>query len=197
MEEHKDMNTMLEMIMQPSFCVENSIITLVNQAARQLLIEAESSVLSLLGNDAEEYQAFESGCLCLTLMLSGCPMHASVTRMNGFDLFVIDQIENQAELKAMALTALGIREPLSDIMAITDQLFPAIKPKGNDLAKISQMNRRLNQLHRMVCNMTDAIQYTSDTAPRMVCQDVCSVVEEIFERIAEPTYRYRWCACSS
>jgi K+-sensing histidine kinase KdpD len=83
----------------------------------------------------------------------------------------------------MALTALGLREPLSDIMAVTDQLFPAGEPLEDPLTqtRLSQMHRRLNQLHRMVCNMTDAIQYTSSTPPRMACQDVCAVIAEIFD----------------
>lgn len=187
MEEQKDISGMLEMMLQPSFFVKCGTITLVNHAARQLLIEPETPIDTLLGNNAEEYAAFESGCLCLTLVLSGCPMQASVTHMDGFDLFVIDQSADQAELKAMALTAMGIREPLSDIMAITDQLLPAIDQLEDEMTqtRISQMNRRLNQLHRLVCNMTDAMQYANDTLPRMTCQDICSVLEEVFDRIAD------------
>lgn len=187
MEEQKDMSGMLEIVMQPAFCVKNGIITLVNQAASQLLITPNTPVGALLGADAEEYEAFESGCLCLTLELSGCLQHASVTRMNGFDLFVIEQAEEQAELQTMALTALGLREPLSDIMAITDQLLPNIATADDSLtqARICQMNRRLNQLHRIVCNMTDAIHYASDVQPRMTCQDVCAVIEEIFDHADE------------
>lgn len=187
MEEQKDMIGMLEMMMQPAFCAKNGIITLVNQAARQLFVEPDTSVTPLLGEDAEEYEAFEGGCLCLTLELSGCTQHASVTRMDGFDLFVIDQEADQVELQAMALTAMSLREPLSDVIAITDQLFPAMETSDDALtqARICQMNRRLNQLHRLVCNMTDAIHYASNTPPRMTYQDVCAVVEEIFDHAGE------------
>ena len=187
MEEQKDMSGMLEMVMQPAFYVKDGIITMVNQAARRLLIEADTPVSALLGQDAEEYEAFQGGCLCLTLELSGCPHHTSVTRMEGHDLFVIDQESHQAELRAMALTAMGLREPLSDIMAVTDQLFPSEEKSDDPLTqnRLCQMHRRLNQLHRIVCNMTDAIHYASDLPPRMTCQDVCAVVEEIFDRAGE------------
>lgn len=184
MEEQKDMSGMLEMVMQPAFCVKNGTITLVNQAARQLLIEADSPVDPLLGQDADEYHSFSGGCLCLTLELAGCPHHTCVTHFDGFDLFVIDHAADQAELQAMALTAIGLREPISDIMAVTDQLFPAEEIPEDPLTqrRLSQMHRRLNQLHRMVSNMTDAIHYTNGIPPRMTCQDVCAVVAEIFEQ---------------
>lgn len=186
MDKKTDMSGMLEMMPHPAFFVQKGIITQANQAACQLLIEPESSIEPILGYNTEEYTAFEGGCLCLTLMLSGCPMQASVTRMDSFDLFMIDQAAEQAELKAMALTAMGLREPLSDIMAIKDQLLPTIDQASDPLtqSRIGQMNRRLNQLHRMVCNMTDAVQYASEAFPRMACQDVCAVVEELFERAA-------------
>lgn len=186
MDKQKDMHGMLEMMPQPAFLVRQGTITLVNQAARQLLIEPESPIEALLGCNKEEYAAFESGCLCLTLMLSGCPVQASVTHMDELDLFVIDQTADQAELKAMALTALELRDPLSDIMAIKDQLFSDVDQADDPLTqtRVGQMNRRLNQLHRMVCNMTDAVQYASDSMPRMVCQDICSVLEEIFDQAA-------------
>lgn len=187
MEEQKDISGMLELILQPSFFVTHGTITMVNQAARQILLEPGTPITPLLGNNVEEYEAFEGGCLCLTLALSGCPLPASVTKVNGADLFVIDQSANQSELKAMALTAMGIREPLSDVMAIADQLLPTVDPSmdSQTQARICQMNRRLNQLHRIVCNMTDAIQYTNDQPPRMTCQDICAVLSEVFDHAVE------------
>jgi light-regulated signal transduction histidine kinase (bacteriophytochrome) len=184
MEEQKDMSGMLEMVPQPAFCVKNGFITLVNQAAGHLLIEVNTPVDSLLGNDAEEYRSFNSGCLYLTLELSGCPYHANVKHFDDFDLFVIDHETDQAELQAMALTATEIREPISDIMAVTDLLFPSgeIPDDPGTQANLARMNQRLNQLNRMLCNMSCAIQYTSNTPARMTCQDVCAVIAEIFEQ---------------
>ena len=187
MEEQKDISSMLEMIPQPSFFVKDGSVTLVNRSAQQLFIQAGMPVLPLLGDHAEEYAAFAGGCLWLTLMLSDCPMHASVSRVNDADLFVVEPIADQAELKAMALTAMGFREPLSDVMTIADQLLPSLSPDESTVSqeKIGQMNRRLSQLHRMVCNMTDAIQYAGNTAARMEYQNICAVLEELFERIGD------------
>ena len=184
MEEQKDMCGILEMVPQPAFCVRNGLITIANQAAGCLLIEVNTPVAPLLGHDAEEYRSFSDGCLCLTLELAGCPYQTCVTHFDEFDLFVIDHEANQAELQAMALTAIGLRDPLSDIMAVTDLLFPPDELPDDPLTqtRLSQMHQRLNQLHRMVTNMTQAIQYTSNASPRMTCQDVCAVIAEIFEQ---------------
>ena len=198
MEEQKDMNGMLEMMTQPAFLVKSGVITAVNQAARQLLIEADTSVEPLLGQHMQDYSDFTNGCLCLTLTVSGCLQQASVTRMSDFDVFVVDQMAGQAQLQAMSLTAMTLREPLSDIMAITDQLFGDSPQDQNPQAqaRLCHMNRRLSQLHRIVCNMTDAISYAGSTPPRMVCQDICAVVEEIFEHagtlITESGFRFSY-----
>lgn len=185
MEKQKDISGMLEMIPQPSFFVKDGSVILANRASQQLFIEPGMAVSALLGDHAEEYADFDGGCLWLTLTLSGCSMHASVTRFDQSDLFVVEPIADQAELKAMALAAMEFREPLSGVITITDYLLPNISTDddASTREKIGQMNRRLNQMHRMVCNMTDAIHYAGNTTPRMVYQDVCSVFEELFERI--------------
>lgn len=186
MEKQIEMSGMLELVPQSAFLVSENAVCLVNQAARQLLIQPGTPIEALLGDDLEEYTAFEGGCLCLTLMLSGLPVQACVTRMDFGDLFVIDQTADQAELKAMALSAMGFREPLSDIITIKDHLLDILTPEQQQATQswVGQMNRRLNQLHRMVCNMTDAMQYSGDYVPRMTCQDICALLEELFDRAA-------------
>lgn len=186
MEKQKEMSGMLELVPQSAFLVSENVVCLMNQAARQLLIQPGTPIEALLGSSLEEYTAFEGGCLCLTLMLSGCPVQACVTRMDTVDLFVIDQPADQAELKAMALSAMGFREPLSDIITVKEHLLDILTPEQQQATQvwIGQLNRRLNQMHRMVCNMTDALQYSGDSLPRMSCQDICALLEELFDRAA-------------
>ena len=185
MEKQKEMSGMLEMIPHGAFLVSDNTVCLVNQAARQLLIQPGTPIADLLGCNQAEYADFKDGCLCLTLTISDCPMQACVTRMDTMDLFVIDQAADQAELKAMALTAMGFREPLSDIITIKEHLLGALDPEQQESVqtRIGQMNRRINQMHRMVCNMTDAVQYFSNPAPRMAYLDICAIVEELFDRV--------------
>ena len=186
MEKQKEMSGMLELVPQSAFLVSENVVCMVNQAAHQLMIQPGTPIEVLLEGNLAEYTAFEGGCLCLTLILSGYPVQACVTRMNSVDLFVIDQGADQAELKAMALTALSLREPLSDIMTVKDHLLDTLSDDQKEAAQqwIGQMNRRINQMHRMVCNMTDAVQYAGEVFPRMSCQDICAVLEEFFERAA-------------
>lgn len=183
MEEQKDMSGMLEMVPQPAFFVNNGMITIVNQAAQHLLIEENTPVEPLLGQYAQEYLNFSSGCLYLQLELSSCPYHTSVRRLGDCDLFVIDHEAEQAELQAMALAATELREPISDIMAVTDLLFPSGEVPNDPATQLhlARMNRRLSQLNRMLSNMSYAIQYTGNTPARMSCQDVCAVIAEVFE----------------
>lgn len=182
MEEQNDMSKLLEMIAQPAFCVNNGLISMVNHSARQMLIDVGSPIAPLIGNAAEEYAAFENGCLCLTLKLADCPHQASVTRLEEFDLFVIDQAAEQTELRAMSLTALTLREPLSDLMMIYNQILPTLDTSNPTAqAQVCRIQRRLNQLHRIVCNMSDAVKYAGNSPPRMTCQDVCAVVSEIID----------------
>jgi nitrogen-specific signal transduction histidine kinase len=184
MEKQIEMSGMLEMVPQPAFLVDQNTIVLVNQAARQLTLEVGTPVASMLFEDAQEYSAFDGGCLCLTLSVAGCPMSAAVTRMNTLDLFVIDPIPEPAELKAMALTAIEFREPLSDIMTIKEHIIDAVAPDRKDATDpwVAQMNRRINQMHRALCNMADAAQYAAEARPKMAFQNVCAVLDEVFER---------------
>lgn len=184
MEKQIDMSGMLELIPQPAFLVSQGVVALVNQDAKQMLIEQGISITTLLGEDASEYAAFTDGCLCLMLQICDCMVPAAVTRMDSMDLFVLESVADQAELKAMALTAMEFREPLSDIMTIKEHLIDVVDREHSADAElwIGQMNRRINQMHRMICNMADAVQYAGQTMPRMSCQNIGAVLDEVFER---------------
>ena len=174
MEDQKDMHGMLELMLQPAFFVRDGMVTLVNQAARQFLLESGTPIATLLGSSLEEYDDFSAGCLYLTVECGSCAIPASVTRIGGADLFILEPETEQPELKAMALTAMSIRQPLSEVLTLSKQL--------ESDAIVTRINRRLNQMHRVVCNMTDAIHYSNESLPRMSLQNVCSVLDEIFQR---------------
>lgn len=184
MEKQVELSGMLELVPQPAFLVDNGTIALVNEAARQLTVDTGTSVASFLFDDAQDYAAYQGGCLCLTVTISGIPFSATVTRMSSLDLFVLDPVAHQAELKALALAAMEFREPLSDIMTIKEYIIDAVDPKHQDAAKpwIGQLNRRLSQMHRALCNMADAAQYTENTRVRMSYQNITAVLQEIFDR---------------
>lgn len=187
MEEQKDRNEMLELITQPAFFVQNGIIIQCNQPARQMLIEPEIPVSQLLGDEAADYEQFHGGCLYLTLSLPGCMVGASVNRINDFDIFKLEQDTARPELRAMALAAQDLREPLAGILTIADRLFPAMEqsPTPEVQNQLAQINQRLFQMLRLVSNMSDVSRYESETTPKQICQDACAVIDEIFEKAAD------------
>lgn len=182
MEQIHNAMEMLDLMMQPAFCVREGTIIKVNPAAAALLIEAGAGVQPLLHTGTDEYASFDGGCLYLTLSLSGHQTGASVTRMQDFDVFCIEQ-EADAHLQALALAARELREPLSGVLAVADRVFPtAAAADTKTQEQLSHMNRSLFQILRIVNNMSDARLYTVGTDSQQEIRDISSVLQEIFSR---------------
>lgn len=186
MEQHQDTMAMLDLITRPAFCVKDGVILRVNRAAEHMTIEANRPVAQFLSTGQTEYTEFDSGCLYLTLNLNGVEAGASVVSMNGYHVFIIEDENDQAELKAMALAAQTLREPLSSVMTMAGSLLPAVE-NANDPAAADQMarlNRGLFQMLRILGNMSDAERYRSDTMPRMETRNITALTDELFGKLA-------------
>ncbi len=182
MEELKDMNEMLDLMLQPAFCVVDGLVSHCNAAATGLLLEEGREIADLFDTGAEEFSALEDGSLYLTLRLGGNICGASVRRFGDAHVFVLEQDTSLAELQSLALAARELRQPLSNVMTIADRLFPI---SGNDddpvlQDKVARINRGLYQMLRIVGNMSDAYRYTNDTAGGQQIREVCALLEEIF-----------------
>ncbi len=177
---------MLELLTAPAFCTESGIIARVNHAAERLLLSPGSDVRTLLTNAREEYETFTEGVIYLTLCLSGSAYGASVTRMDGFDVFVLEESDAPAQLRAFALAAKELRKPLSGIMAIADSVLPAVVKEGADDVReqVAQLNRGLYQVLRIVGNMSDAARYLEEGFFRPETRDICAILDEIFRQAA-------------
>ncbi len=172
---------MLDLMLRPAFSVENGIIRYVNQAAEKFLLATEMPIAELISSGGEEYAAFSDGCLYLTLQLGSENFGASVVRMDGQDIFLIEQAETLGELRSLALAAKELREPLAGIFTVTDRLFPSIAEKE----QTAQINRRLFQMMRTITNMSDAYRY-ADTAPNhMENLELGSFFAEILGKAAQ------------
>lgn len=182
MEELKDIIGMLDLMIRPAFAVKDGKVAGINAAAAGCLISEQTSIEELLATGAEEYKAFQGGCLYLLLQLGESTVGASVTRQGGYDIFVLDQDEVQAELQAMALAAQELRTPLSNVMAVANQLYPVLG-KDDDPAlqtQAARINRGLYQMMRIIGNMSDAYRYCQETVPQLETRNVCALVKEIF-----------------
>lgn len=181
MEIQKDTLGMLELLSCPGFCVTDGRITGLNAAARALFLEEGQPLAPLLRECWEAYEGFEGGCLYLRLALPGGERAASVTRMDGQDVFLLDPEDVPQEFQTLALAARDLREPLSNVMILAERLIPAAgdasSPEYRDMS--ARMNRGLMQLLRIVGNMSDAA--TSRTIHQEV-RNIGRLMDEIFAR---------------
>lgn len=177
MDEQKDMFDLLDMMIQPVFCVKDHIIVRSNAAAQQLFLKAGVNILPMLGSHTEAYSGFDGGCLYLPLTIAGQTIGASLRRMNGLDVFELDSPGDSESLRAMALAAGSLRRPLSNAMVEAAALLDS-QEDPETLRQLSQLNRNLYQLLRLLGNMSDAEYLFSHC--RMETVDVPALFREIF-----------------
>ena len=182
MEQIIDAMGMLDLMVRPGFCVKQNEIVKVNQPAQCLQLTVGTDVRTLLHTGTEEYGEFRDGCLYLSLNINSQICGASVTRMGDFDVFLLEQDADQAELQAMALAARELREPLANVMTTADRLFPlaamADDPDARD--QVARLNRGLFQILRVIGNMSDAGRYTAGVS-RQETRDVTALLQEVFD----------------
>ena len=186
MEHNNDAAKMLDLMGRPAFCVSGGRITRVNAGAAGLGFSAGDALDDLISTGREEYSAFEGGCLYLTLSIGDEQLGASVTRMEEFDLFCLEELADSRELKAMALAAKELREPLSSVMITAQRLFPlsALEDDAATREQVARLNRGLYQMLRVVGNMSDAGSYAASPA-RQETVNICAEMDEIFRKASE------------
>ena len=169
---------MLELMLRPAFCVSGGKITRVNGSAAPYLLCEGMDILPLLATGTEEYQAFESGCLYLTLSISGQTVGATVVAMEGGHLFLLDQPGDMGELRALSLAARELRGPLNG-MSIAARCLSGTEPAE----QLAQLNRRMYQMMRIISNMSDAAQYCAGEG-QMESVELCAWLEELLDKAA-------------
>ena len=184
MSEKTQVTEILSFISAPAFSVSDGIITQCNEAAQRLLFQTETAIANLLSQNAGEYVSFESGCLFIPLTHNGQSYCASVVRVNNGDIFVLEEDSDRIELKTLSMTAANMRQPLSSMIATASSLSAALEQTDDPKIRtqLQHMNRNLCRMHRMLCNMSDALQYADGISNNMVCQNLVCVVEGIFQK---------------
>lgn len=180
MEQLENIAGMLDLMIQPGFCVKDGVIAAANQSAITRLIDMDQPILELLQTGQEEYSQFTGGCLYLTLNLNGRTTGAAVTKHGDYDVFLLEQDADQAELHAMALAAQELREPLASVMTVADRLFPVISDTPGVQDQAARINRGLFQMLRVISNMSDAARYRDETEQLPEVRDVTAILDEIF-----------------
>lgn len=185
MNHQTESSRMLELLLQPAFCVREGIITHSNQAAQAMLIQPGMSVSHFLGEEESEYRNYTGGCLFMPLRHAGHMLHASITRVDDQDIFILEPNGEDPELKAMSLVASKLRSPLFETMLAANRLLPAVNTLGSQEVSTAseQLNKRLNQMHRMICNMSDTAAYASGTACDRSYRDITALTGELLEHM--------------
>lgn len=166
----------------PAFLVKDGTVVDANAAALQHSIAPGNAIRPLLATGAAEYEELSGGRLYLTLRLADTPWGASVIRRPEYDLFLLEQEDDIAELQAMALAAQALRTPLSNVMTVADRLFPLAESESSAEAReqTARINKGLYQMLRIVSNMSDAYRYSRDSSPRLELRDIRGIMEELF-----------------
>ena len=177
MNDHPTPAGMLDLLIQPGFCVKENRITSLNAAARGLLFAPGQDIRDLLETGLEEYRDYTGGCLYLQLRHMGNAFGASVCRMGDTDVFVLEPGSGNQALQTLALASMELRQPLHGIMIAADKLQTSDDASAQQLARL---NRSVYQLHRILNNMADA----GGCTPRMEIRNLREVFSEIFEKAA-------------
>jgi light-regulated signal transduction histidine kinase (bacteriophytochrome) len=177
---------LLEQIPQPIFLVKDNHVCHVNQGARQHGVEVNTPVSNLISIGMPEYKNFSGGKLMLTVSVNDITYNAVITKADGYDMFCLDSEYATPELRALALAAQALREPLSGAMLSVDKLMPeeAIQQSPALLAQMQLLNRNIYQLHRAIRNMSDAAIYQYQTVGNFETGDVVAVIAEIVQKAA-------------
>lgn len=185
MEKQNNVMGMLELILHPAFCVQDGSIVYANRQAQDRGIVVGKPISELLVTGVEEYAALQDSCLYLTLRVEQSCFGASVTQVEGFDVFILEPEHIQPELQALALAARELREPLSNLMVAADRLLPTLDDTDDTAQKqAANINRSLHQMLRLLDNMSDSARYAEEQSPRMEYRNVSALMGEFFEHAA-------------
>ena len=166
---------MLDLLIRPGFCVQHNKIVYANQAAQALLITPGTDIRELLLTGLDAYADFRQGCLYLQLNIVSGGCGASVIAMKDLHYFLLDQESDDDALRALALAARELREPLAGMQLSLQQLNETEQSRE----QLARMNRAMHQMLRILGNMSDA---GSSTAFALELRDIPQIFSDILER---------------
>ena len=182
MESQNNVMGMLELILRPAFCVQDGCVAYTNRQAENLGIVVGTPISGLLATGSDEYAGLKDSCLYLLLRIEKSTFGASVTQVDGLDVFVLEPEQTQPELQALALAARELREPLSNLMIAADRLRPTLDDTDETAQKqAANINRSLHHMLRLLDNMSDSARYAEEQVPRQEYKNVCAMMGEFFE----------------
>ncbi len=176
METKQQPDEFLNLLLPPAFTASDGHITALNRAAVGLNLEVGQAILPMISEDLTEQVG--QGCLYSSITIGSGEYGAAITRMDGQLLFLLDSPSDEA-LQAMALASKELRGPISALMSSVEALHRDAAMQDTAAA----MERNLNRLTRIVCNMSDA--GTIPSPNRQEVRELNAFIKEIVEKCAE------------
>ena len=188
MEENYPQFPWLELIDRPTFCVKDGFVFAINAAAEKHHIQIGMSIENIVTEGREIYETFQKGMLFLIITAGNLPYRAFVTRSGEYDIFCIEETEEDMRLQALSLAAQQLRIPLSNLMTVIDDLLLSINSKNTETQmKIGQINRNLFRIMRITSNMSDTDNYRRKISGDKQILNFTSFFAEIIERAQTTT----------
>ncbi len=181
MQNYNQAEEFLKLLDRPAFAVSDGAVILCNDAAAKRQVKIGAAIETLLLTGKEAYGAFTDGRLHLRLSIEGTVWDASVTKTMCVDLFLMERSVSEQELQIMSLAALQLRSQLTELMALTTQLFPEEALKEPVLS--AKLNKSLLSIQRLVGNMADAPRYSNSVHYVMQTQNVPAYIQEIMDKV--------------
>lgn len=157
MEQQNDIAHFLEMVHVPAFSVKDGLIDACNKDAGQRLIPLGVPVTNLITVGREEYETMSGGCLYLTLESGGITYGASVSKLSGCDIFLLEPYEENPDLAVLDLASRELRLPVGELMIHMNKLLPELSTSNPNLA--GAINHSIYKMLRILGNMSNAHRY--------------------------------------
>lgn len=182
--ENSNLFPWLNMIDRPAFCVKNGFVLAVNSAAEKNMIQAGTDIREIITQNRDVYDAFSNGELFLTITAGESSYNAHITRTDEYDIFTIEQTDEDLQLQALALAAQQLRIPLSNLMLLSDRILSNFNTDDSDTQlQIGQINRSMYKMLRIITNMSDASSYKNTVRDEMKTINFTAVFGEIIEKV--------------
>ena len=152
----------LQLLQQPAFCLRQDGTMVCNREARNLVPYSADALNGWLGESAPLYEKWDRQDP-ITLPLPMNDRSASVTIHPLADgiLFLLNNCHSlTAGSDALAVTAQVLRQPLTDLSTLTQQLSEVLEEMEDPIlqSQSAAINRQIYRLSRIACNLADLEQ---------------------------------------
>lgn len=167
----------LEMVPQPAFAVSEGRIICCNRLCQGYLPDTNAEIDGMLLTGKEEYSALQEGCLCLRLKIADRIWDATVTPLEGGHLFLLDQPDIPAEVRAMSLMGSQLRHSIATLSLLANRSM-------GQSPEAEAFRHEISRIHRMLNNAANTERYLLNQSPAMAELDICAVLRELAEEAA-------------